>query len=184
MLEHQHRRAEQRQRVREISADPIRGGVVHGLENGDRRPVARRARRRDAAGETGAEIGDQVAVKALHHQHVEPIRVEHELHAGRIDDQLLQRDAGMASRDLAHALQEKTVRHLQDVRFMDRRDLLPARARSERERELGDARAPGLGHDLDALDDSRNDAMLEPGVFAFHRLANDHEIEPRIATAG
>ena len=48
-----------------------------------------------AADEAGAEVGDDVAVEVLEQQDVEARGVEHELHAGVVDDHLVVGDLGI-----------------------------------------------------------------------------------------
>ena len=63
-------------------------------------------------------------------------------------------------------------------------DFLAPRALRVGEGELADARARLLGDHLDAFHDTRHDPVLEAGVFAFGRLADDHQVERGIARAG
>ena len=92
----------------------------------------------------------------------------------------------VCARDLPRALEEQAVAELHDVRLVDRRDPLAAVARGVVERELARSASTPLGDDLQALDDARDDLVLEAGVEVLGVLADDHEIDvlKRLATPG
>ena len=140
MLEHEHRREDLGGRVRHVLAGVLGRGAVHGLE--DRALGADVGARRDAetADETGREVGDDVAVEVRQHEHVPPLGVQHELHARRVHDVVLELDAGVLVLlgDLAGDLQEQAVGHLEDVGLVHRGDLLAA---------VGDGVVEGVAHD-------------------------------------
>ena len=106
VIQHQQGRQQQRRRVRHVLAGDVRCAAVHRLE--DRRVVAKVRAWHDAepTDETRAEVGHDVAVEVGQHQHVERLRLHHELHARRIDDALVVADVGVQTRHVAHAAQK------------------------------------------------------------------------------
>ena len=63
----------------------------------------------EAADQPRAQIRDDVAVQVRQHQHVELLRVHHEVHARGVDDPLVVRDVGVLARD-ARARSRGTAR--------------------------------------------------------------------------
>ena len=53
----------------------------------------------EPADQAGAQIRHDVAVEVRQHQHVELLRVHHQLHAGGVDDPLVVGDVGVLARD-------------------------------------------------------------------------------------
>ena len=89
-------------------------------------PMLAPGRHAEAADQTGAQVREDVAVEVLQTQHVELVRVHHELHAGGIDDGVVGLDLGVVLGDLAEAVEEEPVGELHDVGLVDRGDLLAA----------------------------------------------------------
>ena len=77
-------------------------------------------------------------------QHVELVRVHHQLHAGRVDDALVVGDVDVLARHGPHALEEQPVAELHDVRLVHGRDALAAVPPRVVERELRDPRSTPL----------------------------------------
>ena len=96
IAEHEDRAEDQRRRVGEAFAGDVGRGAVDGFEHG--RVVADVGARREAeaADQAAGEIGDDVAEQVFHDHHVERIRIHHELHAGGVDDAVVERDIGKA----------------------------------------------------------------------------------------
>ena len=62
-------------------------------------PEVRGADDAEAADQAGAQIRDDVAVQVRQQQHVELLRVHHQVHARRVDDLLVVGDVGIVARD-------------------------------------------------------------------------------------
>ncbi len=125
--EHQHRRQQQRGRVREPLAGDVRRAAVHRLEHADVAAEIGRADHAEAADQPGAQIRDDVAVEVRHHQHVELLRVHHQVHARRVDDLLVVLDVRIARAPPARTLSRNSPSlELHDVGLVNRRDLLAA----------------------------------------------------------
>jgi hypothetical protein len=177
MPQHQERRDEKGHRVRAILPGELRRVTVNRLEH--RHVVAQigAGDDTDAADQARTEIRHQVTVEVLHHHDVELVRVHDQLHAGVVDDQLLVLDLGVLLGHGAAAFEEHAVRALHDVRLVNGGDLPALLADGELEREARDARRRRGGRYLDALDDTGNHPVLEPGVLAFGVLAHDHHVD-------
>ncbi len=135
----------------------------------------------EPADQTGAEVGDDVAVEIFQHQHVELLGPHHELHAAVVDDLVVRLDVGIILRDVVEAFEEQAVGELHYVRLVNGGDLFAAVGFGEFEAVSGDARRGFFGDDLDAFDHARDDDVLEAGVEVFGVLAHDDEVELRIA---
>ena len=115
-------------------------------------------------------------------QHVELLRVHHQLHARGVDDPLVVGDVDELARHLARALEEQAVAQLHDVGLVDRRDRLRRLfARAYSNANSRDARRRLLGDDLEALDHARDDLVLEAGVEVLGVLADDDQVDVREA---
>ena len=101
----------------------------------------------EAADETGREVREDVAVEVGEHEHVPPLGVQHELHAGGVHDVVLELDARILvlGGHLTRDLEEETVAVLEDVGLVDRGDLLAA---------VGDRVVEGVLHDTAAALDA------------------------------
>src|SRR5882762_8227190 len=78
----------------------------------------------EAADECRAQVGNNIAVKVFHHQHVVLIRIHHQLHASVVHDVFAVGDLGKALGHGAAAAQEQSVRQLHDVGLVDGVDFL------------------------------------------------------------
>ena len=145
-----------------------------------RRPRSARRGSRPAraqpADESGAEVGDDVAVEIRQQQHVELLRPHHELHARCVDDPFAVGDVRARGGHLARRVEEQPVAELHDVRFVDRDDAAPAVLARVIEREHRDARGRPLGDDLQAFDDARHDLVFEPRIEILRVLAHDDQV--------
>src|SRR2546430_7442362 len=94
VAEEQDAREDRRERVRQVLPGDVGGGPVHRLEDGGAYAQVRTRHDAEPAHQTGAQVGDDVAVEVLEEQHVERLRAADELQAGVVDDQLLVADAG------------------------------------------------------------------------------------------
>ena len=84
--------------------------------------------------------------------------------------------SGYSARDLAEAVEKEAVGQLHDVRFVDRRDALSSVAAGVFECVPRDPRRGVLRDDLDRLDDTGDDDMLEAAVEILRVLADHHEV--------
>ena len=133
----------------------------------------------------GGEVGQDVAEQVGGDDHVELVRVHHQLHAGVVDDHLLGRDLGVLRRDLARHLEEQARGGLHDVGLVHHRDLAATKAPGQLEGVAHDALAAAPG-DLD--DRLRGLAVGRQGlafraIGALGVLAHGDEVHAFVARA-
>ena len=118
-------------------------------------PEVRPGHDAEPADQARAQVRHDVAVQIRQQQHVELLRVHHQVHARGVDDPLVVGDVDELARHLAAAVEEQAVAELHDVGLVDRRHPLAPVLPRVLEREPGDPRRRLLGDDLEALDDAR-----------------------------
>ena len=101
-----------------------------------------------SADQSCAQIGDDVAVKILHHHHVILVRIHHQLHTGVVDDVFAVGDLRIFLGDIPRAAQEKTIRKLHDVGFVDGVDFFAFVLASVFKGESSDSGRGLFGNDL------------------------------------
>src|SRR5207302_5968183 len=102
--------------------------------------------------------------------------VHHQPHARRIHDPIVGSDVRVVLRDLPKAVEEEAVGELHDVGLVDGRHApAPVGCRIV-EREPRDPGRGGFGDDLQGLDDSGYDDVLESAVEVFGVLPDDNNV--------
>ncbi len=125
--QHQHRRQQQRGRVRDVLPGDVRRAAVHRFEDADLGAQVRGADDAETADEAGAQIRHDVAVQVRHHEHVELRRGSSRgACTPRRRSSRRTSMSGKRAGDGAHALEKQAVAELHDVRLVDGRDLLAA----------------------------------------------------------
>ena len=89
--------------------------------------------------------------------------------------------SGYSVGHFSEAIEEKPVRQFHDVRFVAAGDFLAAFAPRILESKSRNARRSFLGDDLQTLNHARNHHVFQSRVQTFRVLANDDQIEFRIA---
>lgn len=124
------------------------------------------------------------AVKVWHDQDIELTRVLDHLHAGVVDNHLFELDMRVLLGSLSADLEEQSVDHLpsinfrlHNVRLVNTRDLLSADECSVLECELADSFGLFAGHDLDRLEDSWVDLVLDTRVLALEVFSDDDHVD-------
>ena len=146
-------------------------------------PEVRRGDHAETADQACAQIRHDVAVQIRQQQHVE-LRPGSSPDACRRRRRCFRRTRcrGYARATSRTHVEEQPVADLHDVRLVDRRDLLAAVARARaRTRSCAMRVEASLGDDLQALDDTRDDFVLEAGIQILGVLADDHEVDAREA---
>src|SRR6266403_536045 len=179
VAEEEDAREDRRERVRQVLPGDVGGGPVHRLEDGVAYAQVRTRYDAEPAHQTGAQVGDDVAVEVLEEQHVERLRPADELQAGVVDDQLLVADAGVVLRHLPGAGEEEAVGELHDVRLVDGDDFSAVLPPGQLEGEARDAPRGARGDHLDALHHAGRDRVLDARVEVLRILAHHHEIDAR-----
>src|SRR6185369_4131490 len=102
---------------------------VHGLEHSDAVAYVGTGREAEAADQACREVGDDVAEQVFHHHDVERMRIDDELHRGRIDDTVVEFNVRKFLGHSPTCSQEQTIAELEDVSLVNARDafaVLPA----------------------------------------------------------
>jgi glycine oxidase len=136
----------------------------------------------EPANQTSAQIGNDITIKVLAQQHIELFGPHHKLHRRVVYNHIGRFNVSVFLRHGAEAFQEKSVRHLHDVRFVRAGDLFPLFAASIRESKSRDSRRGLLSDDLQTLDHAGNDFMFQTGVKAFRVFTHHYQIQIGIAT--
>src|SRR5258708_24971785 len=134
-----------------------------------------------APDECGAQIRNDVAVEIFHDQHVVLIWIHHQLHTSVVDDVFAVSDLGKSLGHGAAAAQKQAIGELHDIGFMNGVNLLALVLAGVLEGKFGDAGGSLFRDDLQAFHNAWDDLVLKAGIEAFGILANDDEIDVRVA---
>ena len=126
MVQHHDAAQKQGRGIGQALSSDVRSCPVNGLKHGCLIANIGAADDAEAADEAGGEVAHHVAVEIWKQQHVKLLRIQHHLHAGVVHDHLFVLDVGILRRDVADGLQEKAVRELHDVGFVDGVNFLSA----------------------------------------------------------
>ena len=119
------RRQDERRRIRVVQARVLRRTAVHRLKYRAVLAYICARRKAQAAYQSGAQVGYDVAVQVRQYHHVEGLRLLHQLHAGRVHDLVLELYLRVLRYDAARYFQKQAIRAFHDVRLMHCRDLFP-----------------------------------------------------------
>src|SRR6266498_387887 len=203
VAEHQHAGEHHRHRVDLVLALVLWGRSVRGLEH--RHAVAHVGARGDTepADQTGCQVREDVPVEVGQQQHVEVLRLLHQLHGHVVHQVLVVFDLGVVLGHLATDRVEETVGVLHDVRLGHGGDLLAAVGARVVEGELGDPAGAGDRDRLDRQAGVLADAAvlqaveeldhllglwaalleLDAGVEVLVVLTHDHQVDVLVARA-
>ena len=179
MLQHHDTTQQQRRRVREPLPRDIRGGTVHGLEDGALVADIARRGQTQTTDQAGAHIGQDVAVQVGHDEDLVVIRggIRDDLQAGVVEQLSVKVDVRVTFADFAGAAQEETVGHFHDGGFVHDAHLSPSDVFCVLEGEFEDALGGCSGDELDALHDTVDDYVFDAGVFAFGVFTDENGVD-------
>ena len=152
-----------------------------GLEDGDVATHVAAGHDTGAADEGSADVGQDATVEVGHDEDVELLGPGDALHAGVVDDHVVEGEGGVFLAGVMEGVPEQTVGQLHDVGLVDTGDLLPVVGEGEGEGELGDALGLSAGDDLEGLDDARYALVLEAAVLALGVLADNAHVDVLVA---
>lgn len=160
-------------------AGDIRGGTVDGLEDGALVTDVAGGGQTKTTDETSAHVGKNVTVEVGHDQDlvVVWVGVGGHLEAGVVEELLVELDTGELLGDLTSGLEEETVGKLHDGSLVNDADLLAANRLGVLEGEAQDALAGLAGDQLDALDNTVDDNVLNARVLALGVLADQDSVD-------
>jgi hypothetical protein len=165
--------------VGEALASDIRGRTVNGLEDGTLVTDVSGGGETETTDETGAHVGQNVTVEVGHDEDLVVVRVgvgDH-LEAGVVEELSVELDAREVLGDLLADVEEETVGHLHNGGLVDNADLLAANGLGLLEGEAEDALAGLASDELDGLDDTVDDDVLNARVFALGVLTDQDGVD-------
>ncbi len=179
MLQHHHATKQESRRVRKSLPRDIGRGTMHGLE--DRAFVAdvARGRQTKTADQTGAHVGQDVAVQIRHDEHLVVVGrgIGDDLQTSVVQQLGIELDVGKVLADLPRDGQEQAVGHLHDGRFVHRPHFSLADVLGVLEGEAQDAFRGRSRDQFDALHDAVDDDVLNARVLAFGVLADQGDVD-------
>lgn len=179
VLQHHDTAKQQRGRVSETLASDVRGGTVHGLEDGALVTDVSRGSETETTDQTGAHVRKNVSVKVGHDEHLIVVGqwVRYHLQTGVVEELGVELNARVLLAQLLGGLEEETVGHLHDGGLVDGADLLAANVLSVLEGEAEHA-LRGLPCDkLDGLDNTVDHDVLDSGVLALGVLTDQDSVD-------
>src|SRR5256884_735593 len=109
MAKHEKSAANHSGGIGDIFACDIRRRAMDGLKYRIAIAEIRAWNKAEASHESGAQVGNDVAVKVFHHKHVVLIRIHDQLHAGVVYNVLAVGNLGIFLRNVAGATQKQTI---------------------------------------------------------------------------
>ena len=152
---------------------------MDGFEDGALVADVTRGGQTQAADQAGAHVREDVPVEVGHDEDFVVVRgrVGHDLEARVVEQLGVEFDVGELLGDFPRDFQEEPVGHLHDGGLVHGADFALADVFGVLEGEAQDALGGGAGDEFDALDDSVDDDVLDPGVFAFGVFADQDRVD-------
>lgn len=178
MSQHHHRAEEKSGGVGQALAGNIRGGTVNSFEDGALITDIARGGKTEATNETGAHVGKNVTVEVRHDKNLVVVGdgIGGHLEAGVVEKLSIEFDIGELLGDLLGDLEEETVRHLHDGGLVNDADLLAANGAGMLEGESQDALTGSAGDELDTLNNTVDNHVLNARVLALGVLTDQDGI--------
>ena len=175
MTEHHHGGEEESGGVSETLASNIGGGAVDGLEDGALITDVAGGGETETTDETGAHVGENVTVKVGHDEDLVVVGsgVGGHLEAGVVEKLGIELDIGEVLGDLAGGVEEETIGHLHDGGLVDNANLLAVDGAGLLEGVAEDTLGSLAGDELDGLDDTIDDDVLNARVLALGVLTDE-----------
>jgi len=174
VTEHHHGGKEKSGGVGETLASNIRGGAVDGLEDGALITDVAGGSKTETTDETSAHVGENVTVKVGHDEDLVVVGsgIGGHLEAGVVEKLGIKLDIGEVLGDLAGGVEEETIGHLHDGGLVDNADLLAVDGTGLLESVAEDTLGSLTGDELDGLDDTIDDDVLNARVLSLSVLTD------------
>lgn len=174
VLQHHDGRQQQSSGVGKTLASNIGGGTVDSLEDGALVTNVTGGGQTKTTDQTGAHVGQNVTVQVGHDKDLVVVRsgVGDDLQARVVQQLSVELDIGEVLGDVASGVQEQTVRHLHDGGLVHDADLLLVDGLGVLEGEAQNTLGGLLGDELDALDNTIDNDVLDTGVFTLGVLTD------------
>lgn len=179
VLQHHDGRQEQSSGVGETLAGNVRSGTVHGLEDGALVTNVTGGGQTKTTDQTGAHVGQNVTVQVGHDKDLVVVGsgVGDDLQARVVQQLGVELNIGEVLGDVTGGVQEETVGHLHDGGLVHNADLLLVDGLSVLEGEAENALGGLLGDELDALDDTVDNDVLDTRVFTLSVLTDQDSVD-------
>jgi hypothetical protein len=179
VLQHHDGAQKQSSGVGKTLAGDIGGGTVDGLEDGALITNVTGGGETETTDQSGAHVGENVTVQVGHNENLVVVggRVGDDLEARVVQQLGVELDVGELLGDLAGGVEEKTVGHLHDSGLVDNADLLLVDGLRVLEGETENTLGSLAGDELDALDDTVNNDVLNAGVFTLGVLTDEDSVD-------
>lgn len=165
--------------VGEALAGNVGGGTVDGLEDGALVTNVARGGETKTTNETGAHVGENVTVQVGHDKDlvVVRVRVGDHLKTGVVEELGIELNVGEVLGHVPGDVEEQTIRHLHDGGLVNDADLLAADGLGVLEGVAQNTLGSLAGDELDGLDDTVNDDVLDTRVLALGVLADQDGVD-------
>lgn len=162
-----------------VLASDIGSGTVDGLEDRGIATNVTGGSKTETTDETSAHIGKNITVQVGHdHDGIgKDTGVLDDLQAGAVQKQVVELDLGELAGNLLARGQEETIRQLHDVSLVDGSDTVAASILGVVEGVAGAAVGSILGDQLDGLDNTVNDLVLNARVLSLSVLTDKDGID-------
>lgn len=165
--------------VSEALAGNVGGGTVDGLEDGALITDVAGGSKTKTTNQTSAHVGENVTVQVGHDEDLVVVRerVGGHLEAGVVEELLVELDTGELLGDLTAGLEEETVGKLHDSSLVNDADLLAADGLGLLESKTKDTLGSLTSDELDGLDDTIDDDVLNARVLALGVLTDQNSVD-------
>lgn len=160
-------------------ASNVGGGTVDGLEDGALVTDVAGRSQAETTDETGAHVGQNVTVQVGHDEDLVVVGggVSDHLEAGVVEQLGVELDVGEVLGDTLGNVDEETVGHLHDGGLVHNADLGAANGLGVLEGESQDTLGSLLGDELDALDNTVDNNVLNARVLALGVLSDQDSVD-------
>jgi hypothetical protein len=179
VLQHHDTAKEQSSGVGKTLASNVRSGTVDSLEDGALVTNVTRGGQTETTDQTSAHVGKNVTVQVGHDEDLVVVggRVGGNLQAGVVQQLSVELDIREVLGDLTGSVQEQTVGHLHDGGLVHDTDLLLVDGAGVLEGEAQNPLGSLTGDELDALNDTVDDNVLNSRVFTFGVLTDQDSVD-------
>ena len=179
MTQHHDRGEKKGGGVGKALAGDIRSGTVDGLEDGALVTNVAGGGKTKTTNQTGAHVGQNITVQVGHDKDLVVVRVGvgNHLKAGVVEELGVELDSREVLGDLASDVEEETVGHLHDGGLVNDANLGAANGLGVLKGEAKNALGGLAGDELDALNDTVDNDVLDAGVFTLGVLTDQHRVD-------
>jgi hypothetical protein len=179
VLQHHDGRKKESGRVSQALAGNVGSGAVNGLKDGALITNVSRGGKTKTANQTGAHVGQNVAVQVGHDQNLVVVEggVGDNLEAGVVEKLGVKLNVGVLLGKVVCGAEEETIGHLHDGGLVDGANLVAANLLGVLEGKAQDALRSLAGDELDGLDDAVDNNVLNARVFSLGVFTDEDGVD-------